>query len=251
MMTHSTATKTNGIHYFFKGWKLISLPGIRRFVIIPLIVNFLLMGIAFVWLFSELGHWVPTLMFYVPGWLQWLSYVLWPVAIVTILLVFSYFFSTIANWIAAPFCGLLSEQLEAKLTGSSLPEARWGDVIKDIPRVMKRELQKLVWYLPRAAALFVGYFVPGLGQTAIPLLWFLFTAWMLSIQYCDYPFDNHKISFRKMRVALRQHKTDNMQFGALVSLFTMIPLLNLVIMPVAVCGATAMWIDRYKACSGK
>ncbi len=50
-----------------------------------------------------------------------------------------------------------------------------------------------------------------------------------------------------MRSALRQHKTDNMQFGALVSLFTMIPLLNLAIMPVAVCGATAMWVDRYRA----
>jgi CysZ protein len=38
-----------------------------------------------------------------------------------------------------------------------------------------------------------------------------------------------------------------MQFGALISLFTMIPVLNLVIMPVAVCGATAMWVDRYRS----
>ena len=49
-----------------------------------------------------------------------------------------------------------------------------------------------------------------------------------------------------MRSALRRHKSANMQFGALVSLFTMIPILNLVIMPVAVCGATAMWVDRYR-----
>jgi len=49
-----------------------------------------------------------------------------------------------------------------------------------------------------------------------------------------------------MRHALRQHKTANMQFGALVSLFTMIPVVNLAIMPVAVCGATAMWVDRYR-----
>ncbi len=43
-----------------------------------------------------------------------------------------------------------------------------------------------------------------------------------------------------------KNKIDNMQFGALVSLFTMIPVLNLVILPVAVCGATAMWCDRYR-----
>lgn len=106
---------------------------------------------------------------------------------------------------------------------------------------MAREWRKLMYYLPRALLLLALYFVPGIGQTVAPVLWFLFSAWMLAIQYCDYPFDNHKVSFADMRRALRQHKTDNLQFGALVSLFTMIPILNLVILPVAVCGATAMW----------
>jgi CysZ protein len=50
-----------------------------------------------------------------------------------------------------------------------------------------------------------------------------------------------------MREALRTQKATNMQFGALTSLFTLIPFLNLVIMPVAVCGATAMWVDCYRS----
>ncbi|MDI4751576.1 hypothetical protein MJL81_28700, partial [Salmonella enterica subsp. enterica serovar Anatum] len=41
--------------------------------------------------------------------LQWLSYLLWPIAVISVLLVFGYFFSTLANWIAAPFNGLLAE----------------------------------------------------------------------------------------------------------------------------------------------
>lgn len=69
---------------------------------------------------------------------------------------------------------------------------------------------------------------------------------MMAVQYCDYPFDNHKVSFPRMRDTLRADKVDNLQFGALVSLFTMIPFVNLVIMPVAICGATAMWVDRYR-----
>ena len=32
----------------------------------------------------------------------------------------------------------------------------------------------------------------------------------------------------------------------IINIFTMIPILNLVIMPVAICGATAMWCDRYR-----
>jgi len=251
MTTHSTDTTTNGIHYFTQGWQLIRLPGIRRFVIVPLLVNILLMGGAFIWLFRELGHWMPALMTYMPDWLQWLRYLLWPMTVISILLVFSYFFSTVANWIAAPFCGLLAEQLEGRLTGKPLPDSGWAGIVRDLPRIMKREWQKLAWYLPRAIVLLLLHFIPVFGQTVAPLLWFLFSAWMLSIQYCDYPFDNHKVSFRQMRSALKQYKTDNMQFGALIGLFTMIPILNLVIMPVAVCGATAMWVDRYRSTLGR
>lgn len=251
MAPTNTPPSVNGIHYFSQGWKLIRLPGIRRFVIVPLAINVLLMGGAFIWLFWQLGQWLPALMAKVPDWLQWLSYLLWPLTVITIVLVFSYFFSTIANWIAAPFCGLLAEQLEARLTGKPLPDSGWAGLVKDLPRIMKREWQKLAYYLPRAMGLLILYFVPGFGQTVAPVLWFLFSAWMLSIQYCDYPFDNHKVSFQQMRMALRQNKTDNMQFGALVSLFTMVPILNLAIMPVAVCGATAMWVDRYRTTLGR
>lgn len=59
--------------------------------------------------------------------------------------------------------------------------------MKDVPRIMKREWQKFAWYLPRAIVLLILYFIPGIGQTIAPVLWFLFSAWMLAIQYCDYP----------------------------------------------------------------
>ncbi|PWC20460.1 sulfate transporter CysZ [Brenneria roseae subsp. roseae] len=239
-------TSHSGIHYFVEGWRLISLPGIRRFVILPLLVNIVLMGGAFWWLFTRLNDWIPQLMSHIPNWLQWLSYLIWPLAVLSILLVFSYLFSTLANFIAAPFNGLLAEQLEARLTGHTLPDSGILGIAKDVPRIMKREVQKLAYYLPRACVLLVLYFIPGIGQTVAPVLWFLFSAWMLAIQYCDYPFDNHKVAFPTMRQALRRHKIVNMQFGALISLFTLIPFLNLVIMPVAVCGATALWVERYR-----
>ncbi|QWC53400.1 sulfate transporter CysZ [Pectobacterium atrosepticum] len=246
--SHSnTADHTrSGVHYFFAGWRLISLPGIRRFVILPLLMNIVLMGGAFWWLFTQLNDWIPQIMSHIPSWLQWLSYLIWPLAVLSILLVFSYLFSTIANFIAAPFNGLLAEQLEAKLTGQTLPDSGILSIAKDVPRIMKREVQKLAYYLPRAIVLLLLYFIPGIGQTVAPVLWFLFSAWMLAIQYCDYPFDNHKVGFSTMRQALRRHKVANMQFGALVSLFTLVPFLNLVIMPVAVCGATQLWVDRYR-----
>ncbi|MBJ3815141.1 sulfate transporter CysZ [Shimwellia pseudoproteus] len=246
MATHLSSTPHSGFHYFSQGWKLIHQPGIRRFVILPLLINILLMGAAFWWLFTRLESWIPSLLSLVPDWLQWLSYLLWPLAVISLFLIFGYFFSTIANWIAAPFNGLLAEQLEARLTGATPPDTGILDIMKDLPRIMKREWQKLTWYLPRAVVLLLLYFIPGLGQTLAPVIWFLFSAWMFSLQYADYPFDNHKVPFKTMRAALRERKMINMQFGTLVSLFTMIPVLNLFIMPVAVCGATAMWVECYR-----
>lgn len=226
---------------------MVTLPGIRRFVILSLLVNIVLMGGALWWLFTQLDAWIPSLISHVPDWLQWLSYLLWPIAVISVLFVSGYFFSTLANWIAAPFNGLLAEQLEARLTGASPPDTSVLDIMKDIPRIMKREWQKLVWYAPRAIVLLALYFIPGIGQTIAPVLWFLFSSWMLTTQYCDYPFDNHKVPFKTMQAALRTQKVANMQFGALISLFTIIPVLNFFIMPVAVCGATAMWVDCWRA----
>lgn len=146
---------------------------------------------------------------HIPDWLQWLRYLVWPIALLTILLVFGYCFSTLSNWIAAPFNGLLAEQLEAHLTGVEPPDTGIARIVKDIPRIMKREWQKFVWYLPKAIVLLLLYFIPGVGQTVAPILWFIFSAWMLAIQYCDYPFDNQNVIFREMHQSLREYKMLN------------------------------------------
>jgi CysZ protein len=89
------------------------------------LINIILMGGAFWWLFTR---WKldPSLMSHVPDWLQWLNYLLWPVVVISVLLVFGYFFSTIANWIAAPFNGLLAEQLEARYRRDAAGHGRFG-----------------------------------------------------------------------------------------------------------------------------
>ncbi|WP_340607854.1 sulfate transporter CysZ [Xenorhabdus bharatensis] len=248
-MTNSTKLpkQLSGFHYIVQGWHLVTRPGIKRFVLLPLLANILLIGSAFWWLYQKMDGWIQWALDKVPDWMQWLSYLIWPLAVISVLLIFTYFFSTLANFIASPFNGLLAEKLEAQLTGIPAPDTSIFDLLKDVPRVLKREIVKIFYYLPRAIALLLLYFIPGVGQTVAPVLWFIFSAWMLAIQYCDYPFDNHKVSFIGMRNTLRQDKIDNLQFGAAVSILTMIPVINLFIMPVAVCGATAMWVDRYRA----
>ncbi|MGP1959955.1 MAG: sulfate transporter CysZ [Arsenophonus sp. NC-TX2-MAG3] len=236
----------NGFYYFFQGCQLVTRLNIRRFIILPLLANIILLSSAFWWLYSKLGDWIQTLLSYFSSWMHWLSYLIWPVLVISILLVFSYFFSTIANFIASPFNGWLAEKLEAELMGTPTADTSFSAFIVDIPRILVREATKLYYYFTRLIPLFILFFIPGIGQTIAPILWFLFGAWMMTIQYCDYPFDNHKVKFNEMKLALANNRTISIQFGALVNLLTMIPIINLVIMPVAICGATAMWVDLYR-----
>ncbi|OOE90946.1 sulfate transporter CysZ [Salinivibrio sharmensis] len=251
MANYARPRPQSGAGYLFQGFSLMMAPGLRRFVIIPILINVLLLGGAFLYLLSQFGDWIDHWMASLPEWLSWLSFLIWPLVVVAILVVFSYVFSTLANWIAAPFNGLLAEHVEAKLSGTRAPDDGLAGIVKDIPRVMKREWQKLAYYIPRALGFLLLLWIPAIGQTVGPVIWFLFSAWMMAIQYCDYPFDNHKVSFPAMRQTLNQQRGASLSFGAIVMLFTMTPLLNLLVMPAAVCGATAMWVDNHKASLGR
>jgi CysZ protein len=241
--TKSLTPKPGGASYFFKGFSLIQQKGIKRFVFIPLLINVLLFSFAFYYAYLSLSHYMSEVMAWLPSWLSWLSVILWPLALLTVLIIFSFVFSTIANWLAAPFNGLLSEKMEAILLNQKSSDGDMLDIVKDLPRTMNREWQKLTYYLPRAIGFFIIlWLLPVIGQ----VIWFLFIAWMMAIQYKDYPFDNHKISFARMRVILNENKSVSYSFGITVTVFSMIPIINLVVMPVAICGATALWVDYYR-----
>lgn len=237
----------SGLSYFIQGTSLIRTKGLKRFVLVPLFINICLFITAFIYLFGEIGIAINAMIAMIPDWLGFIKdgliFILWPLALITVLLIFALVFGTLANWIAAPFNGLLSEKVEAHLTGQSLGDAGLTDAFKDIPRTLGREFRKLIYYIPRAIIFLVLFFVPVVGQ----LLWFMFNAWMMTIQYADYPFDNHKIGFTPMKKALRTRKKLSFEFGITVSICSLIPIVNFVVMPVAVCGATAMWVDEYKS----
>jgi CysZ protein len=237
-----------GTSYFFQGFTLIRTKGLKRFVLVPLCINIVLFSTAFYFILDYIQYGVDYIIGFIPDVLGWLKdaliYILWPIAVITILLIFALVFGTLANWVAAPFNGLLSEKVERHLLQQKLGDEGLLDAFKDIPRTLGRELSKLGYFLPRALGFLILFFIlPILGQ----VLWFLFNAWMMAIQYCDYPFDNHKIGFRPMREHLLRQKRACFSFGIMVNLFSLIPIVNFIIMPVAICGATAMWTERFRA----
>lgn len=242
-----------GAGYFLRGLSMLPEKGIRHFVLVPLLINILLFGGAIWFLIDQMGFWIDYLLSSILpdwDWLEFLRYLLWPLVAGSILIVVYYSFSIVANIIAAPFNGILSEKVEQRLRGELVTDEGWKAVIALIPRAVAREISKLIYYLPRLLLLLILTFIPVIGWIA-PLLWFLFGCWMMAIQYCDYPMDNNKVSFKDMKAALKQRRFTSLGFGGLVSVGMMIPLVNMLVMPAAVVGATIFWVEEYASGQGE
>jgi CysZ protein len=65
---------------------------------------------------------------------------------------------------------------------------------------------------------------------------------MMALQYVDYPSDNHRESFAELKRFLQSTRLSAFGFGVPVAFGAMVPLLNLVVVPAAVCGATAYYV---------
>ncbi len=230
-----------GIKYFFSGFRLIFSPGIKRFVFIPLAINISIFSLGF-WLGMEWFNQFLAKM--LPSWLAWAEFILWPIFALSYFLIVFYLFALIANIIAAPFNGLLAEKIELRLRNkpSHNNQSTIKQLLKELPRTVGSEVNKLFYFLLRSLPLLILFLIPGINLIA-PLIWFTFSAWMLSLEYLDYPLGNNAIFFKQTRALAKQQRARCLSFGALVSTFTMIPVLNFIVMPVAVAGATALFVD--------
>lgn len=233
-----------GAEYLMRGARLLSHKSLRLFVLIPLTVNILifgsLLGVTYNFVDQQMEYWLGM----IPEWLSFIRWILWPLIFLTMSLATGYLFTAIAIIIASPFNALLAEKTEELVTGQKVDSLEnLGAALMAVPRGIMREISKLLYYLPMALFVLLMSFVPVLNAVA-PLLWFLLGAWMMSIQFVDYPMDNHQLSFADVKEAVRNKRLSSMGFGGVVALCTGIPVLNFFVVPAAVVGATILWCEE-------
>lgn len=234
-----------GARYLVQGFSLINQPGIRRFAYLPMLINTLLFSVALWFGLSNFGGWLDALMpTWLPAWLESiLTWLIWPLFILLLAIIVFFSFSVIANILAAPFNGILAEMVEKKMTGGSAPDMPWAQLLKDTPKMIFNELRKVAYLLMWVLPLLILSLIPGLNLFA-PLLWLLFSSWTLALDYHDYPMGNHQLAFRQQRELLRQNRGLALGFGGATMLATMIPILNFLVIPAAVAGATKLYLEN-------
>jgi CysZ protein len=235
-----------GFGYLIQGLGLIFRPGLRRYVAIPLAINTALFA-ALIWFgaaqFDQFMNWLmPEL----PEWLQWLEWLFWVLFGLSALLILFFAFSLLANVVGGPFNGLLAEAVEFHLTGQHPENAGgWKKMLAELVPTLIDEVKKLLYMAAWSLPFLALFLVPVLNVIA-PFTWLAFSAWMLAVEYADYPMGNHGLRADEQRQRLTEKRLLSLGFGSAVTIATMTPVLNFLVMPAATAGATAMWVKQFR-----
>ena len=242
-----TPTFAIAARQLFRGVQLVNTSGIRRFVVVPLVINITVFGVfgwaAYAWFVTWLEG------FAVMRWLSdvpFLSSVLGlfrTLIAIAVFMVLVFLIALFSNLLAAPFNGLLAERVEAHLTNKPAPDTPLKVLLKSLPRTIGSEIRKLLYLAMMLIGIGILHWIPLINIVA-PFLLMAFGAWMFAIEYWDYPMGNHGAVFSDVRQFARRRKPAAFGFGFVVALFSSIPLINFFIMPVAVAGATSLWVEH-------
>jgi CysZ protein len=215
--------------YLLKGFKLLGSPELRKFIIIPLMINLILYSTALVIGYHTVANVIDQ---FIPSWLHWLNWILWPLFFISFFMIGFFTFTLLANLIAAPFYGRLSSKTLMLITGQKPATAE-----QPITKALLAECKRAGYFASRALPLLGLSLIPGLNVVA-PFLWAIFGAWGMALEYMAYPLENKGLLFSEQKQLISSVRTGALSFGGLAALGLSIPLLNIIVAPAAVIGAT-------------
>jgi CysZ protein len=227
-----------GVRAFLDGGRAARAPGLARYTWLPALVSLVVivagLTLAFGYI-GDLSSWFSGLL---PAWLGFLSTILTPLLYLVGILAGAWLFGFLAVLVASPFLGDLSIAVEHAefASGPEQPPSLWQGAIA----ALGRELRKLGYHLPRLLIVFVITLIPVINLAA-PVVWLAFGAWTLAVQFCDYPNENRGRPFHDTVALLKRHRGAALGYGVCATLALAIPLVNFLLIPVAVAGATILW----------
>ncbi|MFA0811345.1 sulfate transporter CysZ [Microbulbifer epialgicus] len=262
-----TSNPVHGIDALVRGVHLITRRELRPFILVPLLINLVLFIIISGIMISQLGglsDYISSLLSHTPvdtenmswweaimakgtAWVasifRWLAWIIALLVLFLFFLVYGYLFGVITNIIAAPFNGILAEKVEELLTGKAPPPE---PLMQMVWRTLGRELRKLGYFIFWGLIILLVATATSWTIIVPAVLTALWGAWSMAIQYVDYPLDNHQRPFSELKSVLHRRKLTSLTFGGTVMLAKMVPILNIFVMPAAVAGGTALWIERLR-----
>jgi CysZ protein len=231
---------TSALHgpgYLLEGFRMLRLPGLRRYAVLPALGNLLIFAIAAVTLFlgldAALDRWLPQ------G-LEWLRWIVFPLVALLLLAVGMFVFTMLAAILLSPFLGRLAAEVERRLDGT--PSADGGSSWRETFAGIAVELRRLVYVAACLLGVLVLGLIPAVNLVA-PVVGFLVGAWLLAGEYAGNPLGNRNWPLQRQLALLRRHRGRVLAFGSASFGLSLVPGVNLVVVPASAIGMTLLCRD--------
>jgi CysZ protein len=147
-------------------------------------------------------------------------------------------FTTLTLTLGSPIYDKLSEAVEREF--GPVPELN-ERVATGAARAVRHSITLIVVSVLVAALLFAAGFVPGLGQTVVPVVSAAFGGWMLGIELVGSSFERRGLlTLNDRRAAMRRRRARVLGFTVPTFLMLAVPLVGVVVFPVATAAGTLL-----------
>lgn len=234
-----------GMGYFGRGWRVaFGSRALVPWVLLPALFTVVVSGggawLAYRWA-AELvarqsaGHGAAW------GAIVWLGVVLLVLGAAYVLYVTSCLVAT------APFAGFLSEGAEHIVVGEVVRPRGWRAAAALSARGVGHALLGVVCYIGIAIPLFLAHW---LAPPLAPLVWvasIVQAALFFAFDGFNEPLHRRGVGFGGKWRFIGAHLSEALGFGVAVALLMMVPLVSVVVTPVAIVGGTLLFVDLERA----
>lgn len=237
---------TRGVHDVWRGAAaLAARPRLWKWLIAPCLVAVALLALAVFAIERVFEHVLAWASAHLPSWLAAIASPLLSAAVIAALIAAALLvFVAVAGAIAGPFLEILSERLEAELTGSSPAKFSAPRFVHELAVSLVHGIRRLIVALLGIAIVFAISLVPVVGTIAAVIAGVLFAARGAAYDCYDAVLARRALSYRDKLAYLAEHRGRTFGLGAVTAGLLIVPGINLIALGIGAAGATLACVER-------
>ncbi|MEO8548892.1 MAG: EI24 domain-containing protein [Kofleriaceae bacterium] len=221
-------------------------PALWKWIVAPAIVTLLLVIGAIALIAHITTPLVAWLVGHLPHFLAGVAGTLLTVIVVALLAgVALLLFTAVAGAVAGPFNEMLSERIEARLTGRAVPRFSFAEFLHELSLGLVHGIRRVAVAILGSVLVLALGFIPVVGTIAALVLGFWFAARGAAYDSYDAVLARRSLAYREKLAYLERHRARSLGLGAVVAGMLLVPGLNLVALGLGAAGATVAAVEGY------
>jgi CysZ protein len=223
-------------------------PDVWKWLLAPALVTLVLIAAAIFGIAHLVHPLVGWVVEHLPSFLAGVAGTLLEIVVVAVLgLGALLIFTAVAGAIAGPFNEMLSERLEAHLTGRPEPAFSLPRFLHELSVGIVHGIRRVIVAILGTIVVFAIGFIPVIGTIAALVLGLWFAARGAAYDCYDAVLARRALAYRDKLAYLERHRARSVGLGTVVTALLFVPGLNLVALGLGAAGATVAALDTRNA----